>query len=309
VLPRGTFTGPMSVVLSTNQYGKSEVRMLAVDRDVSPHRLWDLTVSVALSGELEEVHETGDNGHVVATDTQKNTVFAFARDGGVGEIEQFALRLGRHFVSEFPPITRARVHITTAGWKPIQAEGAPHPHSFQSQGAELRTATAVCEDDGEWVVSGIEDLLVLKTSGSQFTGFIVDRYTTLQETEERILCTSVRARWRHSSVTAPDIGWDRAFVDARAAALERFAMLHSRSLQQSLSAMAAAILDAAPGTCEVRMSMPNRHHFLVDLQPFGLSNDNQVFRVEDRPYGLIEAAILRDRAPEPGPAWEPAPLI
>jgi urate oxidase len=299
----------MSVVLSTNRYGKSEVRVLAVDRDVSPHRLWDLTVSIALSGDLEEVHETGDNAHVVATDTQKNTVFAFARDGGVGEIEQFALRLGRHFVSEFPPITRARVHIARAGWTPIQADGAPHPHSFQSQGAELRTATAVCGDDDEWVVSGIEDLLVLKTSGSEFTGFIVDPYTTLRETEERILCTSVRARWRHSAVTVPDGGWDRSFADARGAALERFATLHSRSLQQSLYAMAAAILEAATGTCEVRMSMPNRHHFLVDLELFGLSNDNQVFRVEDRPYGLIEAAVLREGAPAPGRAWEPVPLI
>jgi urate oxidase len=296
----------VAIRLSSNQYGKSEVRMVAVDRSVTPHRLWDLTVSIALSGDLRDVHETGDNAHIVATDTQKNTVFAFARQARVGEIEDFALRLGRHFVSAFAPIDRARVHIAAAGWTPIVVDGEAHPHSFRRGESELRTATAVCEQGAEWVLSGIEDLLVLKTSGSEFRGFIEDPYTTLAPTDERILCTAVRARWRHA---APEDEWGLSFAAARAAALQRFASLHSRSLQQSLYEMSGAILDAVPGICEVRMSMPNRHHFLVDLTPFGLSNDNEVFRVEDRPYGLIEAAVLREPGPPPGPAWDPLPLL
>jgi urate oxidase len=296
----------VSLHLSANQYGKSEVRMVAVDRSVTPHRLSDLTVSIALSGDLRDVHETGDNAHIVTTDTQKNTVFALAREQGVGEIEEFALRLGRHFVSAFAPIERARVHVAAAGWTPIDVDGAPHPHSFRRGASELRTATAVCEPDAQWVLSGIEDLLVLKTSGSEFKGFIEDPYTTLAPADERILCTVVRARWRHA---APEGDWGSSFAAARAAALTRFATLHSRSLQQSLYEMSGAILEAVPEVCEVRMSMPNRHHFLVDLTPFGLSNDNEVFRVEDRPYGLIEAAVLREPAPAPGPAWDAQPIF
>ena len=45
---------------------------------------------------------------------------------------------------------------------------------------------------------------------------------------------------------------------------------------------------------EVRFSLPNKHHFLVDLEPFGLRNDNEVYVAADRPYGLIEATVLRE---------------
>jgi urate oxidase len=252
------------------------------------------------------VHVTGDNANVVPTDTQKNTVFAFARQEPVGEIEEFALRLGRHFVAEFESIHRARVHIRSAGWQRIEVGGDPHPHAFTRAGSELRTATAVCDEAGEWVISGIEDLVVLKTAGSEFTGYITDRYTTLQETTERVLSTAVTARWRHDRV---DADWGESFRVARRLLLERFAEVHSLSLQQSLYEMATALITGRTEIVEVRMSMPNRHHFLVDLAPFGLENPNEVFRVEDRPYGLIEASILQEGAPAPGPAWDPYPLL
>jgi urate oxidase len=296
----------VTVIVGANQYGKSEVRMVAVDRGSERHRLCDLNVGITLSGDLDDVHVTGDNANVVATDTQKNTVFAFARQAPVGEIEDFALRLGRHFVTAFEPIRRARVHIQSAGWRPIEVGGEPHPHAFTREGAEQRTATAVCESGGEWVISGIEDLVVLKTSGSEFTGFIKDRYTTLQETTERILCTAVTARWRHDGT---GIDWADSFDCARRLLLERFAEVHSLSLQQSLYEMATALIEGRPEIVEVRMSMPNRHHFLVDLEPFGLENPNEIFRVEDRPYGLIEASILQSDAPAAGPAWDPYPML
>jgi urate oxidase len=292
--------------IGTNQYGKAEVRMVAVDRSTPRHSFCDLTVGIALSGDLDAVHITGDNANAVPTDTQKNTVFAFAKEAPVGEIEEFALRLGRHFVRSFEPISRARVRIASARWRAIEVGGEPHPHSFTRADAELRTATVVCEDEGEWVVSGLEDLIVLKTSGSEFSGYIRDRYTTLQETSERILSTSVTARWRYASAPAD---WGAAFSAARSALLERFATQHSLSLQQTLYAMARGAIEACPEIAEARLSMPNRHHFVVDLTPFGLANPNEIFRVEDRPYGLIEASVEVVGAPPAGPAWEPYPLL
>jgi urate oxidase len=297
---------PVSVIVGANQYGKSGVRMVAVDRTSDEHTFCDLNVGISLSGDLQDVHTTGDNANVVTTDTQKNTVFAFAKQAPVGEIEDFALRLGRHFVSEFEPIHRARVQIEATGWERIPVGGRPHAHSFTRAGGELRTATAVCDGQGEWVLSGIEDLLVLKTSGSEFHGYIKDPYTTLAETRERILCTAVAARWRHAHL---DVDWGQSFAAARRLLLERFADLHSLSLQQSLYEMAKAVIEGESEIVEVRMSMPNRHHFVVDLSPFGLENDNEIFRVEDRPYGLIEASILREGAPPAGPAWDPYPLL
>jgi urate oxidase len=296
----------VNVLVAGNQYGKAEVRMVAVDRDPPAHEFRDLNVGITLSGDLDDVHVSGDNAHVVPTDTQKNTVFAFAREAAVGEIEAFALRLGRHFVTDFAPITRARVHIEAAHWQRIEVDGQPHPHAFVRAGSELRTATAVCESGREWVLSGLQDLIVLKTSGSGFSGYIKDRYTTLREASERILSTSVTARWRHAG---PENDWAQSFAAARSVLLERFAATHSLSLQQSLYAMATGMMQIRPEIVEVRMSMPNRHHFVVDLEPFGLTNDNEIFRVEDRPYGLIEASILQDGAPPAGPAWDPYPML
>jgi urate oxidase len=288
----------VDIVLGANQYGKAEVRMVALEDD--RRRVRDLTVGITLSGDLEAVHTTGDNANVVPTDTQKNTVFAFAREAPVGEIEDFALRLARHFAGDFASIDRARVEVESVEWAPIDAR------AFRRDGGEARTATVVVDGDGEHVVSGLRDLVLMKTTGSEFTGYIKDRYTTLAETRDRILATAVAARWRHASAAGD---WGDSFAAARAELLARFAGHHSLSLQQTLYEMGAGVLRARPEIAEIRLSLPNRHHFLVDLSPFGLDNDNVVFRAEDRPYGLIEAVLSRDDAPPAGPAWDPYPLV
>jgi urate oxidase len=283
----------MSARLGTNQYGKAETHLVRVYRDRDAHALRDLTVSIALSGALEAVHVAGDNAAVLATDTQKNTVYAFAKEAPVGTPEEFALRLGRHFLGG--PITRARVQVSEVSWSRIG------PHAFAQASREQRVAAVVCEAEAAWVVSGISDLVVLKTTDSEFHGFPRDRYTTLAETSDRVLATAVAARWRHPG----DADWDAA----RAALIDAFAAHHSLSLQQTLYAMGSALLEACPTVAEVRLSLPNRHHFVVDLGPFGLSNENEVFHADDRPYGLIEGAVVRDGAPDPGPAWDPYPLV
>jgi urate oxidase len=295
----------VAITLGPNQYGKAEVRLVTVNRAGPVHHLKDLTVSTSLRGSLERTHLTGDNSDVVATDTQKNTVYAFAKESPVGEIEDFALRLGRHFVkgssvSEFSHIDGARVLIDEHGWDRIAVEGKPHDHSFSKAGDEKRTTAVTVQGDQAWVVSGLDDLVLLKTTGSEFHGFPRDKYTTLRETEDRILATAVTARWRYQGT---DIDWAKSHHEVRRIMLETFATKHSLSLQQTLYAMGEAVLEARAEVAEVRLSLPNRHHFLVDLEPFGLTNDNEVFYAADRPYGLIEGTILRDDAEDPGLAW------
>ncbi|WP_285487695.1 factor-independent urate hydroxylase [Amycolatopsis taiwanensis] len=292
----------MAVILGPNQYGKAEVRLVTVKRDGLVHHIKDLTVSTALRGELAATHLTGDNSVVVATDTQKNTVYAFAKESPVGEIEDFALRLARHFVDRFGHITSARVMIDEHGWDRIAVEGKPHEHSFLRSGAEKRTTAVTVQDDRSWVVSGLADLVVLKSAGSEFHGFPRDEYTTLAETDDRILATAVTARWRHQGENA---GWGESFREVRRIMLETFATKHSLSLQQTLYSMGEAVLTHRPEVAEVRLSLPNKHHFAVDLSPFGLTNDNEVFYAADRPYGLIEGTVLRDDAEDAGPAWNP----
>jgi urate oxidase len=285
----------MGIRLGDNQYGKAETRLVRVDRGGDRHEVTDLNVSTALAGDLAATHLTGDNAGVLPTDTQKNTVYAFARDG-IGEIEDFGLRLARHFVDTTPTIHRARVRIEKYTWERIQ----DRHHSF-TRGAGTRTTTVTYDGTAATVVSGVDDLVVMNTTGSEFHGFHSDRYTTLPETDDRILATAVTARWRHAVAGNED--WLTSHREATRHLVEAFADTYSLSLQQTLHAMGERVLRHRDELAEVRLSLPNKHHFLVDLSPFGLDNPGEVFFAADRPYGLIEGSAVRDGAPGAGLAW------
>jgi urate oxidase len=283
----------MTIHLGPNRYGKAECRLVTVARDGDRHELTDLNVSTRLAGRLDATHLTGDNADVLPTDSQKNTVYAFARDG-VAAIEEFGLRLARHFVAGQSAIERAQVHVESYPWRRLGG------HSFARGGDEVRTATVTVTADGAWAVGGLHGLTLLNTTDSEFKGFPRDAYTTLPEADDRILATAVDARWRFATL---DVDWDAAFGAARAALVDAFTRTYSRSLQQTLYAMGARVLEQVPQVAEVRLALPNRHHFLVDLSPFGLDNPGTVFFAADRPYGLIEGTVQRDGAPPPGLAW------
>jgi urate oxidase len=286
----------MEVSLTHHQYGKQEIRLLRVDRSSPEHRITDLTVGIMLSGDQADTHLTGDNAKVLTTDAQKNAAFAFARDG-VGEPEDFALRLARHFVDSQPSIHRASVSVEQHPWRRLEVAGEPAHHSFAKGGDGTRTAKVNYDGKRTRVDSGVTGLTVLNSTGSEFWGFVRDEYTTLAETKDRILATAVDASWRHAGTEAD---WAAEHATAQAALLEAFAGTHSLSLQQTLYTMGKRVLQDCPGIAEVRLSLPNRHHFLVDLTPFGLDNPGEVFYAADRPYGLIEGTVTRDDPPDPG---------
>jgi urate oxidase len=296
----------MPIVLGPNQYGKAGVRLVHVDRSTPRHVLTDLTVTTQLRGDFSGTHLHGDNSAVLPTDTQKNTVFAFARKHGVGDPEDFAMRLGRHFVDTQDAVTGARIEVEAHTWERIVVDGREHDHAFSRPGGETRTTVVTVDGDDAWVVSGLRDLVVLKSTGSEFHGYPRDEYTTLPETTDRVLATAVTARWRYAGTTVPG-GFSASHAAVRTTLLETFATLHSLALQQTLYAMGAAVLEQHADVAEVRLSMPNKHHFVVDLSPFGLDNPNEVFLAADRPYGLIEGSVLRDDGPPAGRAWETVP--
>ncbi|MFI9590758.1 factor-independent urate hydroxylase [Nonomuraea sp. NPDC052265] len=287
----------MTVKLGPNRYGKAETRLVRVVRDGGVHHVKDINVSSSLSGDMEEAHRNGGNAAVLPTDTQKNTAYAFARKHGVGEIEDFALLLARHFVGAHASIHHARVEIEEYAWNRIPGRSQ---HSFVRDGGEVRTCVVHHDRDGRTtVVSGLTDLVVMNSTGSEFHGYLVDEYTTLQPTTDRVLATAVTARWRHAGT-----GERPPYARVRECLLDAFAQTHSLSLQQTLYAMGERVLTACPQVCEVRLTLPNKHHFLVDLSPFGLDNENEVFYAADRPYGLIEGSVLREDAPDAEFAWE-----
>ncbi|MET9873622.1 factor-independent urate hydroxylase [Actinacidiphila glaucinigra] len=282
--------------LGQNQYGKAETRVVRVTRDGATHHVKDLNVSVALSGAMDDVHYSGSNAAVLPTDTTKNTVFAFAKQHGIDSAEQFGIHLARHFVTGQESIERARIRIDEYDWERITPE-----HSFVRGGRETRT-TEVTFDGARWqVVSGLRDLVVMNTTDSEFWGFVKDRYTTLPETRDRVLATEVSARWRFHWTRDEDPApqWQESWAEVRRHLLDAFAGTYSLSLQQTLYAMGDRVIEHRPEIDEVRLSLPNKHHFLVDLEPFGLKNDtpdSAVYFAADRPYGLIEGTVLRDGA-------------
>lgn len=304
----------MKIELGDNRYGKAENRVVRITREQGTHHILDLNVSVQLSGDFGDTHLNGSNAKVLPTDTQKNTVFAFAQKYPAMEPEAFGIILCEHFLDTQSHVTRAEVRLEQFLWDRIQVDGRPHPRAFQRNSTLTRTARVVIDRTASgakesFVSSGVQDLVILKTSDSEFTGFVKDHYTTLPEATDRIMATQVSAKWRHDSHDAQTLkekDFGKSFKLATQKMLATFAEHHSLSLQQTLYEMAKEMITEQPDLCAVQMSLPNKHHFLVDLSPFGQENTNEVFIAADRPYGLIEAVVNRDDAPDAGfiwPAW------
>jgi urate oxidase len=277
------------IELHANRYGKAAIRVVRVGRDTTPHRLQDLTVAVALEGDFAAAHTDGDNANVIATDTMKNTAYAFALEHLPGPIEGYATALARHLLAQ-PQVDRATVNVREHGWRPIDLGAVPAPDAFLRTGEGTRVATVRATRDGTLVEAGVEDLIVMKTSRSSFSGFPRDRYTTLAETDDRLMATKLTAIWVYG---APDIDFEATYAEVRDTMLATFADHDSPSVQASIWIMANAMLEAHEELIEVRMVLPNLHHWTVDLAPFGLTNDRAVYVATTEPHGLIEATVRR----------------
>ena len=199
---------------------------MRIYRDTERHEIRDLNVSTALRGDFAAAHLAGDQASVLPTDTQKNTCFAYAKEHGVGEIEEYALALARHFVDrhrvgEPRPTSRSTSTGGSGSASPARSTRT------RSSGPATRCARLPWSiDDARSTRSSLMGYFRDQGPGraqvdrSEFTGFLKDRYTTLAETTDRILATSLTARWRYA---AADVPWDEAFGQVRQILLERFA--------------------------------------------------------------------------------------
>ena len=290
----------MAIILGDNQYGKAENRVVRIYRDTARHEIRDLNVTTALRGPFEPAYRVGDQTNVLPTDTQKNTIFAFAKSKGIGAIEDFGLDLARHFVGDVDPVQGARVEIEEYAWERAIVDGTEHDHTWLRKGQEVRTAAVTVDATGEYVIAGFKELVILKSTGSEFAGFLTDEFTTLPETHDRVMATSLDVKWRY---VGTDVAWDTVYEDVKRLMVNEFATLQSLALQQTLWHMGTAVLETYPQIAEIRLKAPNKHHFDYDIDRFGIENHGEVFIAADRPYGLIEATITRDDAPDAGEAW------
>jgi urate oxidase len=277
--------------LSRNAYGKSHVRLTRVTRHGAHHELTELSVDIELQGDFVRCYTHGDNSSIIATDTMKNTVYALAKKHPLTAIENFAQALASHFVESFSHVTSATVDIQVEPWNRIEAHGHPHPHAFISGGSEHRTARVTRTRERTRTEAGIVGMVVLKTTKSGFVGYIRDQYTTLKETTDRIFATSVKANWLYNQ---QEVEWNESFQSVRQALIETFAEHDSLSVQQTLYAMGEAALAACPSMEEMTLTLPNQHRILINLEPFGMENRNEMFVSTTEPFGLISGTIRRD---------------
>ena len=277
------------IELAANRYGKAAIRIVRVGRESSPHRLRDLTVAVALEGDFAAAHTDGDNRNVVATDTMKNTAYAFAADHLSGAIETYGADLARHFL-ETDAVERATVDIREHAWHTIDVGGVPADGAFVRGGEGTRVATVSATRASHTIDAGVEDLVVMKTARSAFAGFPRDRFTTLADTDDRLMATRLTAIWRYGT---SEIDFDAVWSAVRTTLLEVFADHDSPSVQTSIWIMGKAMLERHQELVEVRMVLPNLHHWTVDLERFGIDNDRTVYTATTEPHGLIEATIRR----------------
>ncbi len=278
--------------LSGNSYGKSRVRLSRITRHGDRHEFNEWTVKVLLEGDFETSFTEADNSKLLPTDTMKNTVYSLARTSKAVTIEAFATELGDYFLANNPQVSAACVEIEEKAWERMMVAGAPEATTFKLGGPELQTVRAVRDrKHEEWSVkSGVDGLVILKTTKSGFTGYIKDKLTTLKPATDRIFGTRATAVWEFAA-GSPDYAQVRARVIA--AMLKEFAAHNSMSVQHTLFDMAKAALAAAPEIARITLTMPNLHHLLADLSPFGQDNPNHIFVPIDDPHGYIEATIER----------------
>jgi urate oxidase len=278
-------------VLGANNYGKSGIRLVRVLRDGERHDVVDLDVAVALEGDFEAAHTAGDNSKLLATDTMRNTVYALAKDHLKGSIEEFGLRLVDHFLAEGPTVERARVSFVRFPWSRIRVDGRPHEHSFVRDAGERRAVVTGDTDGRRRVEAGLGGLTIMKTTRSGWEGFFRDQFTTLPDTDDRILATVVAAEWSYGDASGLD--YDRLWTTVRDRLLATFTDHYSPSMQNTLYRIGGAVLEAVPEVERIHLSFPNKHHLLYDLSRFGMENDNEVFHATEEPYGLIEGTVER----------------
>jgi len=284
--------------LGENRYGKSRIRLVTVRRSATRHDLRDLTVAVALEGDFDAAHTRGDNAGVIATDTMKNTVYAFAKDRLTGAPELFGLELARHFVG-YDVCRKAVIDIAEHRWLRVPTDSGPAPDAFTRAGDLTRITRVEVEKAGAVAVeAGVDDLTVMKTTKSAFVGFDRDEYTTLPEVDDRLMATKMRVTWGYAPerIAGGALDYDATWDGTRAALRNSFAEHFSASVQASIWIMARAMMDAEPSIDWVRMVLPNLHHWLVDLSKFGLDNPGEVFVSTTEPHGLIDATVHRRSA-------------
>jgi len=305
---------PVNPVME-HEYGKSDIKLLFVKKNTNKHEIYELNVETSLTLDSDDAFRTGSNLDVIATDSQKNTVFILAKMHGVASAEEFGILLAKHFLSQYPWVVRARISVAIAPWVRVtDQQGREHNHAFVQTRTSTRMAEVILHRDGEMKVSGgIRDLTVLKTTQSSFVDFVRDEFRTLPDNADRCLSTTVtadwdftdlRSSWNNETKSVSGLNFDEVFRTVEDIILETFSGpvdtgVFSTSVQHTQFLMGKHVLQQISEIDEIHIGMPNRHYFDIDFSKFAEipevhgTGAGEVLRYVSQPSGQISSTLNR----------------
>lgn len=271
-------------------YGKDRVRVMRVFRNGDYNEVRDLSITAMLEGDFGASFTAGDNRTVVATDTIKNIAYIVAREHLQAGSEHYAQALAERFLDRYAQVATVRITTSETKWRRAVLNGEPHPHSFTLDGNGKPVVELTATRNGVSIVSGIDGFTFMKSTQSGWVDYVMDEYTTLPPTTDRIAATAMDARWTWLSAPADYAAANEAIL---ATALTVFGTTYSYGVQDSLFRMGEAALAAVPEMKSIRMACPNKHYIPMNLDRFGMSADNMIFIATDEPHGQIECEVGR----------------
>jgi urate oxidase len=278
------------VPLIKNRYGKGRVRVMRVHRDGDRHEVSQLNIKAMIEGDFARAYTDADNSTSVSTDTIKNVVNIVARENTRLSTEEFCLVLAKKYLDTYPQIDSVMVTAHETKWSRLSFGGKPHPHSFVLDSNGKPFVEVMATRGGTALTSGVDGFTFMKSTQSGWEDYVKDPYTTIPETADRMCATSMVASWKWSAKPASYPAANANILDTLLAV---FGTTYSRSVQDSLYRMGEAALAAVPEISEISMACPNMHFIPMNLNAFGLDNNNDVFLPTDEPHGQIECTVGR----------------
>lgn len=316
--------GDRDFEISESRYGKNCVKILYLSRNgekikfkineclskLNPtpglvHTIKELEVSTSLSLATQKDYLEGDNSDIVATDSQKNTVYILAKKFGVKSPEHFGSILCHHFIATYGHVTKVGIYLEEVAWERIkydESDGKAHNHAFLHTPICKRYSSVALERDEKYpsITSGLKDLRILKSTQSSFVNFVDDEYRSLGDFQDRIFSTVVDCSWEYNS-NNPHIDFCRIWKAIQLSIFKNFAGdldvgVPSPSVQYTIYVTEKDVLKCIKEVKSISMTLPNKHYVGFDFSKFEkiVRNDEEtVFVPLDKPSGCIYAKLDR----------------